>query len=86
MFRTNIKKEDMENSSNYFAGNTAEDAILFGEELSFDLASANFSGPDDEEEEEAPEEEQDDNPPLDEEIVHSPVPTQSGGRPQTSVS
>lgn len=86
MFRTNIKQEVMENSSNYFAVDMTEDAILSVQDSSFDLAPVNFSGPDDEEEEEEGEEEQDDNPPLDEEIVHSPVPTQSGGRPQTSVS
>ena len=87
MFRTNIKQEDMENSSNNFAENIAEDAFLMLQDSGLDLPSSNFSGPDDDEEEDGGEEEgQEDNPPLDEDIVHSPVPTQSGGRPETAGS
>ena len=78
----------MENSSNNFAENFAEDAFLSARDTGIDLPTSNFSDPDDEEEEEGggEEEAQEDNPPLDEEIVHSPVPTQSGGRPETAGS
>ena len=73
----------MENSSNNLTGNSAEDTFSTDQQINFAEQSFFTSGPDDEDEEPAEEEEQDDNPPLDDEIVHSPVPTQSGGKPQT---
>jgi len=76
----------MENSSNNLTEKGAEDT--FSTDEHFNLAEQSFAGfgPDDEDEEPGEEEEQDDNPPLDDEIVHSPVPTQSGGRPETAGS
>ena len=76
----------MENSSNNLAENSVEDTFSTDQQFDFVEQTSFASGPDDEEEEEEPaeEEEQDDNPPLDDEIVHSPVPTQSGGRPETA--
>ena len=72
----------MENSSNNFAENSAEDTFSTDQQFDFIEQASFATGPDDEDEEPAEEEEQDDNPPLDDEIVHSPVPTQSGGKPE----
>ncbi len=75
----------MENSSNNFEENMAQNSLSGMQHADADLHAADFAGPGDEdEEEESVEEPEDDNPPLDEDVVHSPVPTQSGGRPETA--
>jgi hypothetical protein len=75
----------MENSSNNFEENMTQNSLLDEQVPDSDLHAAHFDGPGDEdEEEEGGEEMEDDNPPLDEDVVHSPVPTQSGGRPEAA--
>ena len=74
----------MENSSNNLAENSVEDTFSTDQQFDFIEQASFASGPHDEDEEPAEEAEQDDNPPLDDEVVHSPVPTQSGGRPETA--
>ncbi|MEO6720215.1 MAG: hypothetical protein ABIN67_07600 [Ferruginibacter sp.] len=77
----------MENSSNNFAADMACITELENYDSVFNTPFADSPGPDDEDEEEGEEAEQseevtndDDNPPMDNEIVHSPVTTQNGGR------
>ena len=76
----------MENSSNNLTEKSAEDTFSTDEQFNLAAQSLGSFGPDDEDEEPADEEELEDNPPLDDEVVHSPVPTQSGGRPETAVN
>ena len=75
----------MESTFNNFESVT--DCLLF-EDQQTDFAAAqthNFPGGDDEDggddEEDKSTGTDDGNPPLDEEVVHSPVPTQGGGKP-----
>ncbi len=77
----------MENSMHVFAESILANSQVVNE--SSELFSSNK--PDEEDEEDAEEsddtsetEDQDD-PPLDPEIVHSPVTTQTGGKPQTTL-
>lgn len=97
MFRIKHNYEDMENSSNYSAEEMAYSTMLGNQESGSDTQFFEDPGPDDEDEEESEEEEAqqegeeaqeaessgDDNPPLDDDIVHSPVPTKTGGRPKS---
>ncbi len=78
----------MENSINNSAENIADFTTLENHESDFNSQSFNSSGPGDEEEEEGEEESteegnNDDNPPVDPDIVHSPVPPQTGGKPKS---
>lgn len=79
----------MESTFNNFE--TAFDSILF-EDQQPDFATQTFSFPggDDDEEEDGNDDAEDksngaddDNPPLDDDVVHSPLPTQPGGKPKT---
>ncbi|CAN5551040.1 hypothetical protein BH10BAC3_BH10BAC3_43000 [soil metagenome] len=79
----------MENSMHVFAESILANSQVVDE--SSDLFSTNE--PDEKDEKDEEEEESDDtsetaeqdDPPLDPEIVHSPVTTQSGGKPQTTL-
>jgi len=78
----------MENSINNSAENNADFTTLESQESDFNTQLFNSPGPGDEEEEageeESPEEGNDDNnPPVDPDIVHSPVPPQTGGKPKS---
>lgn len=82
----------MENSFNNSEEEVAYTTMLHASEQGIDSQYVNDPGPEDEDEEDTEmeegfEEEEtsngDDNPPLDEDIVHSPVPTQTGGRPKS---
>ena len=81
----------METTFNDFE--TVTDSIIFEDQQS-DFATQTFNFPGGEGEDESGDEEQgnegnedqgkesdDDNPPLDKEVVHSPLPTQDGGKP-----
>jgi hypothetical protein len=84
----------METTFNNFE--TVTDSILFEDQGSyFATQTFNFPGGEGEDEEEDDQDEDesnggnenqsqesgDDNPPLDEDVVHSPLPTQDGGKP-----
>ena len=85
----------METLYNDFAETEAGNAVLEIYQSDFDLHDFGSAGPGDEEEgeDENSEDEGNDNsgnegsddndPPLDEDVVHSPVPTKSGGTPNT---
>ena len=88
MFSFKHKNEVMENSINYSAESNADFAVIENQESDFNTQSLNLPGPGDEDEEEGAEESQeagndDDNPPVDPDIVHSPVPPQTGGKPKS---
>ncbi len=71
----------MENISNDFAGNIT-DVTTFGTmETTIQMYDANFPDPDDEEDDDNSNEGSEDDPPLDEDVVHSPVPPKTG-KPQ----
>lgn len=81
----------MENSSINFAENIAEDALSEDQYSAFYTEAVDPKEPGDDEEEEEQDQDQeedkgqsgeDDNPPLDPDVVHSPVTTQSGGMPK----
>jgi hypothetical protein len=79
----------MENTSSYFTGNRCDFVLLEDHQSNFDLQVMNYSGPDDKDENENEDEGEDsnevsgdDNPPLDDNVVHSPVLPQTGGKPQ----
>ena len=83
----------METLNNDFAETVAGNAVLETYQSDFDLHDFGSAGPGDEEENEDEDAENegndnsgnkgsdDNDPPLDEEVVHSPVPTKSGGTP-----
>ena len=82
----------MENVSTDFLESTADFATLETQRIPFHLQAANSPEGDDKDEEDDNTEQEDDggdksedsgndNPPLDKDVVHSPVTTQSGGRP-----
>jgi len=78
----------MENSNNNFE--TLAYTMQAEEELYFAAETNYFPGPDDEDEGEDEDNSNadetkdagDDNPPLDDDVVHSPLTTQSGGKPK----
>lgn len=84
----------MENASNNFAESIADAMLLEDQYSNFNMQVVNYAEPDDEDEdviEDEVEEEDtredrsrgsdDDNPPLDKDVVHSPLRTQTGGKP-----
>ena len=86
----------MESTFNNFE--SIADAIIFEDQQSdFAVQTLNFPGGEDEDDDDSDDEEQnngddksnaadDDNPPLDDDVVHSPLPTQPGGKPKTGKS
>jgi hypothetical protein len=80
----------MENINNDFAENIA-DAVFEIEQSNFYLPDINSPGPGDDDDEEGDDDadkdkdksksSNDDDPPLDEDVVHSPLTTQDGGKP-----
>jgi hypothetical protein len=78
----------MENSFSNSGEGMVDTMLLEDQQLDFFAQNFNQTGPGDEEEEGSEAEEEgedkgsnDEDPPLDEEIVHSPVPLQTGGKP-----
>ncbi len=77
----------MQISSNNSAEDMTYSTLLESYEADFNAQFVDLSGPDDEDNEEEEEDggNESDNandPPLDEEVVHSPVPTERGGMPK----
>lgn len=83
----------MENINNDFAETIAGNAVPEIYQSNFDLHDFNSPGPEDEEEDEEDTEDagkdetsneatDDNDPPLDEDVVHSPLPPKSGGTPK----
>ena len=79
----------MENLFFDFADGVTEATLLEDQQSDFNTHTFSSTGPGDEddsedksEEEGADEGNDDENPPLDSEIVHSPVTTQTGGKPK----
>lgn len=76
----------MENISDDFAENITGFAIFENINSDFYLYATNSPDPEDEDEEEDEDDDNstgsEDDPPIDEEVVHSPVPTKGGGRPK----
>lgn len=83
----------MENTSTNFVESIADPIALEAQHLNFNLLSVSATEPEDEDEDDNEKEEEseggdrskgsdDDNPPLDKDIVHSPLPPQTGGKPK----
>ena len=80
----------MENLSSNFSEDFGYSEQLVNTDTAADSYFNGSFGPGDEDEEEdgkeAAEQPNEDDPPLDEEVVHSPVTTQTGGLPKTAPS
>ncbi len=85
----------MENTSKDFAESVADATTLETQHSNFNLLAVSSTEPEDEDEDEDDNEKEDeseggdkskgsddDNPPLDKDIVHSPLPPQTGGKPK----
>ncbi len=87
----NHKYEDMEIASNIFAESVVEFTTSDAQHVHFNSQALNSQGPGDEDEEDNEKETEDDdnkskgsdddNPQLDKDVVHSPLTTQTGGKP-----
>lgn len=72
-----INQYNMEITINDFE-NSASSVLSGDQHLSVAMHTLNFPGDDEDEDEDESGEPNDENPPADEEVVHSPVPTQPG--------
>lgn len=76
----------MENTNNDFA-ESITNAAFETQQSNFDLFAIDSPGPEDEDEDEDKSKDNSgtpttDDPPIDEEVVHSPLPPQTGGKQQ----
>ena len=81
----------MQNTTNDYAESTTDAALLEMEQSELYVYAMNSPGPEDENEDDDEDENDnsdkgkgstDDDPPIDEDVVHSPLPPQTGGKPR----